>query len=82
MVKFIVLFLIFPLISSCSIFKDNKDLFISPGRIDRDTLKIGLAPLKHVCHERVNCNINNLEIIAHGAGSYRHFPMKIEEAFS
>lgn len=64
------------LISSCASIPDK---FVSPGRIQRETLSSGLKPIKEICANLENCTQDNLEIIAHGAGSYRNYPLEIRQ---
>lgn len=63
-------------LSACTTFYDGQ---VSPGRIQRNDLTNGLAAIKDTCKALKNCSAEGLEIIGHGAGSYRHYPMDIND---
>lgn len=78
MFKFLSSLFLIPLIVSCTTLPD---IFVSPGRIDRKMLNDGLRPLKEVCEELKDCDFDKLEIVGHGAGSYRYYPMDVVNTF-
>lgn len=66
-------------LSSCCL--GNPTPFVSPGRVSPDHLNDEIMKLKSFCKKLPNniCDKNNLEIIGHGAGSFRHYPMDITQ---
>lgn len=76
MKHYILLPVVCLLLGSCSLLPDK---IVSPGRILRDNLSNGLLPLYETCNKIKSCQVDELEIIGHGAGSYRYYPMDIHK---
>ena len=57
----------------------NPTFIVSPGRVGPDHLKDEINKLKSLCNILPNgkCDETKLEIIGHGAGSFRHYPMDV-----
>ncbi len=57
----------------------NPTPIVSPGRVGPDHLSGEIVKLKSFCKKLPDgkCDKNRLEIIGHGAGSFRHYPIDI-----
>lgn len=56
------------LLSSCGL----KDRMVSPGRVKLNEVE----KFQNICDDfQLSCKNNNLEVVGHQAGSYRHYPM-------
>ena len=55
------------------------DSIVSPGRVDRSSISSDLQNVYQTCDSIKGCEPSELEIIGHGAGSYRYYPMDIKK---
>ncbi len=75
-VNLVLLLFSMSLISSCGLVKEQ---IISPGRVSKGNLDKHYKAFKKVCDTVNNPTIKEIEMIGHGAGSWRYYPMGINK---
>lgn len=77
MLRLVICVLAIVLIEGCT----KIDSLVSPGRIERADLKGSRVNMEGLCEKMASCKKNELEVIAHVAGSYREYPMTVDRGF-
>ena len=74
--KYLLLILLLTTLQSCMVFKYN---FVSPGRIKPKEYNEYKKKFKRISNEISSVKDREIEVIAHGAGSWRYYPMGISK---